>query len=75
MGGGRVNTPETKYGRDLWNFLGLSYVHSLKRETLKFSLNRKNITHIYNKTSCFKKIKFITEDSFRKHTNITTKLN
>ncbi len=29
---------------------------------------------VYNKTSCFEYIKFITEDYFAKHTNITTKL-
>ncbi len=30
---------------------------------------------MYNKMSCFIQIKFITEDSFSKYTNITTKLN
>ncbi len=29
----------------------------------------------YNKTSSFKLIKFITDDYFTEHTNITTKLN
>ncbi len=29
---------------------------------------------IHNKTSCFKSIKFITEETKVKHTNITTKL-
>jgi hypothetical protein len=30
---------------------------------------------IYNKTSCFEEINFITEDRFSKYTDITTKLN
>ncbi len=28
----------------------------------------------YNETSCFELIKFVTEDYFEKHANITTKL-
>jgi hypothetical protein len=30
---------------------------------------------MYNKTSCFEYIEFITEDAKVKHTSITTKLN
>jgi hypothetical protein len=34
-----------------------------------------NVFSLYNQTSCFKHIKFTTEDYFTKHTKITTKLN
>jgi hypothetical protein len=32
------------------------------------------LAYVYNLTSCFKQIKFITESDFTEHTNIATKL-
>jgi len=37
-------------------------------------LEKKKKKSNYHKTSCFEEIKFITEDTKVKHTNITTKL-
>ncbi len=44
------------------------------REACVCSLSIGIISYTYNKTSCFEYIKFITEDYFTEHMNITTKL-